>query len=182
MKNAVIITGPGFEDSEVIYPFYRLQEAGFTVDVVTTNDKTVNGKHGNPAIPTMTITELDPDRFDMLVVPGGYEAPDRARQISGVLQFTRAMFERGKVVTSICHGPWVLVSAGILKGRKATSYKGCKDDVINAGATYLDQAVVVDGHLVTAQRYQDNAAWMAETLRVFAQVQQASATPASATA
>lgn len=167
---AVIITGPGFEDSEVIYPFYRLQEAGFRVSLATTTDNAVNGKHGNPATPTITLKELDPDRFDMLVVPGGYEAPDRMRQIPGILEFTRAMFQRGKVVTSICHGPWVLVSAGILEGRKATSYKGCKDDVINAGATYLDQPVVVDGHLVTAQRYQDNAAWMKETLSVFARL------------
>jgi protease I len=117
----------------------------------------------------MTIKELDPDRVDLLVVPGGYEAPDRARQIPEVLAFTRAMFERGRVIASICHGPWVLVSAGILKGRRATSYKGCKDDLINAGAIYVDEPVVVDGSLVTAQRYQDNAAWMKETLRVFAE-------------
>ena len=169
MKTAVIITGPGFEDTEFIYPFYRLEEAGFSVQVATTTDQPVAGKHGIPAIPTITLNDLEPDRFDLLVIPGGHEAPDRVRQVKEILDFTRGMAEVGKAIASICHGPWVLVSAGILKGRRATSYKGCKDDLVNAGAVYVDDGVVVDGRLVTAQHFRDNAAWMRETLKLFPQ-------------
>jgi len=167
MKKAVIITGPGFEDSEFVYPFYRLQEAGFSVDVVTSNNKVVFGKHGIQAVPTKKIKELDPKKYNLLIIPGGHEAPDRVRQVKEILDFTKSMYKMKKTISSICHGPWVLVSAGIMKGKKATSYKGCKDDLINAGATYLDKAVVVDGKLVTAQHFRDNPAWMKETLSLF---------------
>jgi len=167
MKKAIIIVGPGFEDSEFIYPFYRLEEAGFSVDVCTSSDKPITGKHGIAATPTVAIKDLSAEKWDLLVVPGGHEGPDRVRQVAEILKFTKAMHEKKKIIASVCHGPWVLVSAGILKGRKATSYKGCKDDLINAGATYLDQPVVVDGNIVTAQHFRDNAAWMRETLKLF---------------
>ncbi|MFC1496421.1 DJ-1/PfpI/YhbO family deglycase/protease [Candidatus Margulisiibacteriota bacterium] len=166
MKKAVIITGPGFEDSEFIYPYYRLQEAGYAVDVVTSNDRQVTGKYGIAVVPTKKIKDLDCKDYNLLVVPGGHEAPDRVRQVGEILRFTAAMFNAKKIISSVCHGPWVLVSAGILKGKKATSYKGCKDDLINAGAEYLDQPVVVDGNLVTAQHFRDNPEWMRETLKV----------------
>jgi protease I len=167
MKTSVIITGPGFEDTEFYYPYYRLQEAGFSVEVVTSNDKDVFGKHGLMASPTHRINELDSNRMDLLIIPGGHEAPDRVRQVVPVLEFTREMYQKGKVISSVCHGPWVLVSAGILQGKRATSYKGCKDDLINAGAIYVDEPVVVDGNIVTAQHFRDNAEWMKQTLALF---------------
>ncbi|MEI7527735.1 MAG: type 1 glutamine amidotransferase domain-containing protein [Elusimicrobiota bacterium] len=167
MRSAVIIIGPGFEDSEHVYPFYRLQEAGFTVDVATSNDKAVTGKHGLPVSPTISLKDLDPASCDLAVIPGGYEGPDRVRQVKEVLSFVKAMNESKKALASICHGPWVFVSAGILKGRRATSYKGCKDDLVNAGAQYVDAPVVVDGNIVTAQHYRDNPVWMKETLKLF---------------
>lgn len=166
MKTALIITGPGFEDSEFIYPYYRLQEAGFSVEVATTGDAPVHGKHGVPAAPTRALGDLDPRNLDLLVIPGGYEAPDRMRQVPRILDITRAMYQLDKVIASICHGPWVLVSAGILRGKMATCYKGCKDDLINAGAVYRDEPVVTDGRIVTAQHFRDNAAWMRETLKL----------------
>jgi protease I len=167
MKRAIIITGPGFEDSEFIYPYYRLQEAGFSVDVATSNNKEVTGKHGVPTNPTVNLKDLNPQQYDLLVIPGGNEAPDRMRQVQEILDFTKAMYDQEKIIASICHGPWVLISARIIKGKKATCYKGCKDDLINAGAIYLDEPVVVDGKLVTAQHFRDNAAWMKETLSLF---------------
>lgn len=167
MKQAIIITGPGFEDAEFIYPYYRLQEAGFSVHVVTSNENTVTGKHGLSATPTLNIKDLDPHQCDLLVIPGGHEAPDRVRQVKEILNFTKAMYELKKPVASICHGPWVLISAGIMKGKRATSYIGCKDDLINAGAIYIDEPVVVDGNIVTAQHFRDNAVWMRETLKLF---------------
>lgn len=167
VKRAIIITGPGFDDAEFIYPYYRLQEAGFSVDIATSNDKEVTGKHGVPATPTVHLTSLDPLQYDLLVIPGGHEAPDRMRQIQEILNFVKAMHELGKPIASICHGPWVLISAGIMKGKKATCYKGCRDDLINAGAIYLDEPVVVDGNVVTSPHFRDNAAWMKETLKIF---------------
>ena len=167
VKTAIIITGPGFEDSEFIYPFYRLQEAGFNVDVATSTDKAVSGKHGVTAAPTVFLKDLKPPRWNLLVIPGGHEAPDRVRQAEEVLELTRAMDQQKKPIASICHGPWVLISAGIMKGRRATCYKGCKDDLRNAGAVYVDEPVVSDGHLVTAQHFRDNPAWMRETLKLF---------------
>jgi len=167
MKRAIIITGPGFEDAEFIYPYYRLIEASFSVEVATSNDKTVVGKHGIATTPTINLATLDAQKFDLLVIPGGHEAPDRMRQVPEILSFTKEMYNLQKSISSICHGPWVLVSAGIIKGKKATCYKGCKDDLINAGAVYLDEPVVVDGKLVTAQHFRDNPAWMRETLRLF---------------
>lgn len=167
MKKVVIITGPGFEDSEFIYPYYRLEEAGFSVDVATSTNAAVEGKHGVSAAPTLRLDQLHADHFDLLVIPGGHEAPDRMRQVPEILDFVRSMHSKGKVIASICHGPWVLISAGVIKGKKATCYKGCKDDLMNAGATYLDQAVVADGNIVTAQHFRDNASWMKETLKLF---------------
>ena len=169
MKQAIIITGPGFEDSEFIYPFYRLQEAGFEVQVATSNDKVVSGKHGILAAPSIALKDFKAESFDLLVVPGGHEAPDRVRQIPEVLDFVKSMFKLKKPIASICHGPWVLISAGIMRGKKATCYKGCKDDLVNAGAIYIDEPVVVDGTIVTAQHFKDNAAWMKETLKLFKQ-------------
>jgi protease I len=163
-KKIIILVGPGFEDSEFIYPFYRLQEAGYLVDVAVWSDKPARGKHGIEAVPTVRWDELKPDDFAGVVVPGGHEGPDRVRQIPQALALVRAAFDAGRVVSSVCHGPWVLVSAGILRGRRATSYKACRDDLVNAGAIYVDEPVVVDGNLVTAQHFRDNAAWMRETL------------------
>ncbi len=167
MLKATIIIGPGVEDSEFIYPFYRLQEAGFQVDVVTSTDQTVNGKHGVPFVPTKKIKELDPKACDLLVIPGGHEGPDRVRQVKEVLDFTARINALKKPIASVCHGPWVLISAGIMRGRKATCYKGMKDDLVNAGALYLDEPVVVDANIVTAQHFRDNAPWMKATLNLF---------------
>lgn len=166
MKRAVIVAGPGFEDAEFVYPFYRLQEAGLSVDVATTTDAVVKGKIGIAATPTIKLEDLHADRYDILVVPGGLEGPDRLRQVPKILEFTRDMNAQKKVIASICHGPWVLISAGIVSGRKATCYVGCKDDLINAGAKYVNEPAVIDGNLVTSPHFRDNAAWMKATLQV----------------
>jgi protease I len=102
--------------------------------------------------------------YDLLIIPGGYESPDRVRQIKNVLNLVKEFNVKGKLIASICHGPWVLISAGIVKGRKMTCYAGCKDDLINAGAEYVETPVVVDGNIVTSPHFRDNAAWMKQTL------------------
>lgn len=167
-KRAVIITGPGFQDEEYIYPYYRLLEAGFKVDTATKGGEVVYGKYGNPAKATMPTTDLKADDFDMVLVPGGFEAPDRVRLLPEVLEFLRQMDQQKKLIASICHGPWVLISAGITKGRKITAYWSIEADVRNSGADYQHKApVVVDGNMITSPHYNDNAPFMKAVVEYF---------------
>ena len=160
MKRTVIITGPGVQDEEFTYAYYRLKEEGFHVDVATKDKTVVHGKYGTPVKPTIDVKDLEESNYDLVLLPGGHEAPDRVRQIEEVRVFVKAMFERGKTVAAICHGPWITISAGIMKGRKATCYQGMADDLKNAGAEYIDAPVVVDGNLITAPHYRNNGDFM----------------------
>lgn len=159
MPSAVIITGPGFQDHDVVYTYYRLIEEGWNVDVATKNGADVTGKYGVPlpmdktAKPLVAFDELDPANYDAVILTGGHEAPDRVRQDTHVLDFVRAMDAAEKVIAGLCHGPWIMVSAGVLKGRTACAYTGLRDDVINAGANVVDADVIVDGHIITCSYY-----------------------------
>lgn len=167
MRRSVIITGPNFQDEEFVYPFYRLQESGFHVDVAVKGKESVKGKYGVPAKPNVDVTELKESDYDLVVLPGGHEAPDRVRQIKEVLDFVRAMHHKNKIVSAICHGPWIMISAKIVKGKNVSGYIGIKDDIENAGAVYVDAPVVVDGNIITSPHYKYNGDWMRETLRKF---------------
>lgn len=161
-RRAVVITAEGFEDEEVIYPVIRLKEAGFEVDIATKGAKPVLGRLNFPLelivryygklVDALTLKSED---YNMVLIPGGFEAPDRVRQLPEVLEFVRKMNSEGKVVASFCHGPWVLISAGILKGRNATCYVGIIDDLKNSGANYIDEPAVVDGNIITARHPRD---------------------------
>ncbi len=166
-RKAVIITGPGFQDEEFIYPYYRLLEAGFVVDVATKGKVVVHGKYGVPTNPTKDAKDLKEEEYDLVVLPGGYEAPDRVRQDKSVLKFVRQMYENQKIVAAICHGPWILISANVVRGKKATSYVGMADDLKNAGAIYVDAPVVEDGNLITAPHYRNNGDFMKAVLKKF---------------
>lgn len=162
MNKAVIITAEGFEDEEVIYPVIRLKEAGFDVHIATKKKKLVNGRLNFPLELIVryygTLVDslsLDPKNYDLVLIPGGFEAPDRVRQIPQVLEFVKKMYKQKKIVSAFCHGPWVLISAGILKGKKATCYPGIIDDLKNAGAIYIDKPAVVDGNIITARHPRD---------------------------
>lgn len=167
MKRAIIFVAVGVEDTEFSYPYYRLQEEGFAVDVATKGKQAVTGKWGLPIPATVDAETVAPDDYVLAVVPGGHESPDRVRQITNVLNFLRAFDSRKKVISSICHGPWVLVSAKIVKGRRVTCYPGCKDDLINAGADYVDAPVVTDDNLVTSPHFRHNHAWMRATIEAY---------------
>lgn len=164
---AVIITGPGFQDEEVVYPYYRLQEAEFHVDIATKDGATVHGKYGVPARATLATAALDTTATDLLILPGGFEAPDRVRLDENVLKFVRAMNDAGKVIGAICHGPWILISARILKGRRITAYQSIAEDVRNAGAEYVDAPIVEDGNLISSPHYRDNGIFMRTILARF---------------
>lgn len=161
-KRALIITAEGFEDEEVIYPVIRLKEAGFGVHIATKGKKLVSGRLNFPLElivryygTLVDALSLDPKDYDLVLIPGGFEAPDRVRQIPEVLEFVRKMNKQNKIVSAFCHGPWVLISAGILKGKKATCYPGIIDDLKNAGAVYVDKPAVVDGNIITARHPRD---------------------------
>ena len=160
MKKAVIITGPGVQDEEFVYPFYRLLEDGLVVDVATPDKVVVYGKYGLPIRPTVDTKDLREADYDVVILPGGHEAPDRIRQIKTVLTFVKEMHDKGKTVGAICHGPWIAISAGIVRGKKATCYAGMSDDLRNAGAEYIDAPVVTDGNLITSPHYRNNGDFM----------------------
>lgn len=159
MRTAVIITGPGFQDHDVVYSYYRLKEEGYHVDVATKGGAPVTGKYGVPlpmdktARPNITFDDLAVDKYDVVILTGGHEAPDRVRQDRRVLDFVRAMDEAGKVVAGLCHGPWIMISAKVLKGRTACAYVGMVDDMVNSGANIIEADVVVDGNIITCSYY-----------------------------
>ena len=153
-KRVLILCGPDYEDMELHYPRYRLIEEGADVVVAGTGEATYKGKKGYPITVDAQVSDLDARDFDAVVIPGGY-APDHMRRSEALLCLVREMYEEGKTVAAICHAPWVAISAGILKGKRMTCVPAIKDDVINAGADYVDEPVVVDGNLVTSRRPDD---------------------------
>lgn len=154
-KRLLIFVGDDYEDLELQYPKYRLIEAGAEVVVAGLEaDVVYKGKHGYPQVSQARLNGLDTSGFDGLVIPGGW-MPDKLRRYDEVKRITRQMHEAGKCVASICHGPWIDISAGIVKGATYTSTPGLTDDLINAGANWVDQPVVIDGHHVTSRRPDD---------------------------
>jgi protease I len=150
-KHIAILAENNYQELELWYPLLRLREAGAEVAVIGTGSaETYTSKHGYPVTVDAAADEVEAADFDAVIVPGGY-APDLLRRYESVLNLVREADEQGKVVAAICHAGWVLVSAGILKGRTVTCVSAIKDDVVNAGATYLDQAVVRDGNIVTSR-------------------------------
>ena len=144
-----------FEDLELWYPTLRLQEEGISVHLVgESRGKAYKGKHGVPAVADLGFADVRAADYDGLLVPGGW-APDKLRRFPECLALVRAVHEAGKPVGQICHAGWVLVSAGILKGRRVTSVGAIRDDMINAGAVWVDEPVVVDGNLVSSRRPPD---------------------------
>lgn len=161
----MIITGPNFQDEEFTYPYYRLLEEGYGVDVATPEKVIVYGKYGVPAKPTIDTKDLKASNYDLVILPGGFEAPDRLRIRKEVLSFVKEMHESNKVVAAICHGPWICISAGIMKGKRATGYMSIADDIKNAGATYLEEDVVIDGNLITSPHYRNNGDFMKAVIK-----------------
>jgi len=143
-----------FEDLELWCPVMRLREEGIQIDLVAEEKGEYTGKYGVHCEATLTFDEVDPKDYDGVLVPGGW-APDKLRRFPKVLEIVKSMNDDGKLIGEICHAGWVLISAGILDGRKVTSTPGIKDDMENAGATWLDKTVVVDGNIISARRPPD---------------------------
>lgn len=162
---ALVISADGFEDMELFYPIYRMREAGWAVTLAAPHKAEITGKHGYCVMADTAITSIIAKNYDILVLPGG-KAPEKLRKNQEVLAIVNHFFENCKPVAAICHGPQVLISAGVMKGRKSTSWPELKDELVAAGAVYSDAPVVVDGILVTSRMPDDLPEFMQETLRI----------------
>lgn len=150
----LILVAEDYEDLEVWYPKLRLEEAGYAVKLAGLGAARYSGKHGYPCTVDGDVGDFPAGTLVGLLAPGGW-APDKLRRDAAVLGLVREMHESGKMIATICHGPWILVSAGILHGRTLTSSVGIKDDVTNAGAVWVDRTVAVDGNIISSRKPAD---------------------------
>ena len=166
----VILTADAFEDLELFYPMFRLLESGATVDVAAPTMDPIGGEHGYRLKPAKTFDEVDPEAYDLLIIPGGFPdgAPATVRKHPKAIAITKAFFAKNKPVASICHGPWTLADAGVVKDRRVTSYwhDGVPEDLEHAGGVFEDAPVVVDGNLVTSRWPMDLPDFMREVMKL----------------
>lgn len=149
-----------YQELEVWYPYYRLKEAGCQVTLVGPEaDKVFPSKLGYPARSDRAARDLAASDFDVMVIPGGF-APDFIRRCPHMIRLTNDMANQGKIMAAICHGPWVLCSTSALRGKRATCFFAIKDDVVNAGATYVDAEVIRDGNVITSRKPDDLPAFL----------------------
>jgi protease I len=171
LKVAILVTD-GFEEVELVKPREALDEAGATTSIVSPKDRSVrawNFTDWSGDYPVdKRLGEARPDDYDTLLLPGGVINPDTLRIIPGAVQFVRSFFDEGKPVAAICHGPWTLIDAGAVPGRTVTSWPSLRSDLRNAGATWVDREVVVDGNLVTSRKPDDLPAFNREVIGIFA--------------
>jgi len=161
----LIISADNFEDTELLVPYYRFREEGFDADIASIREGTIKGKHGYEVEANRALGEIVPDQYDMLLLPGG-KAPETIRKDKNALDIAKHFFLKNKPVSAICHGPQILITAGLMKGRHATCYKSVAEEMKDAGAVYEDKEVVVDGNLVTSRQPSDLPAFMRETLKI----------------
>jgi protease I len=167
-KRAAVAVGPLYEEIEALYPLYRLREAGATVQIIGAEaDSTLPGKRGDEITTEAAAGDLSADDLDVLVIAGGY-GPDKLRMDEGLRSLVRGLDEQRKPIASICHGGWVLISAGVVEGRRVTGNPAIEDDMRNAGAEWEDAEVIVDGHLICSRNPDDLPAFMRATIDVAA--------------
>ncbi len=170
MKKAIVLTADKFEDMEVFFPVFRLLEEGWKVDIAAPKIQEIHGENGYSLMPDRTIDEVNADDYDLLFIPGGSPdgAPAVVRNIKKAQEITQDFFKENKPVGSICHGPWTLASAGVVKGKHLTSFwhDGVPEDVKKAGGIWEDKEVVVDGNLVTSRYPMDLPFFMRELMKL----------------
>jgi protease I len=150
-KRIAMLAEDHYEDLELWYPLIRMREAGARVDVVgMPGVEAYHSKHDYPVDVDVIVEDVSPQDYDAVIIPGGY-APDRIRRHGALLDLVRGIFEHGGVVAFICHAGWVPISAGIVEGRRVTSFYAIKDDLVNAGADWVDEEVVQDGNLISSR-------------------------------
>lgn len=161
MKKVAVLIENLFEESELLYPYYRLQEEGYEVHLIGSEKDTVyKGSSGSYTMKsTHASKDVNASDYEGVIIPGGY-SPDYMRRNEDTKNFVKDLNKDGKVVAAICHGPWMLASCFDLKGRNVTSYFSIKDDLTNAGANYKDEEVVIDKNFITSRSPKDLPAWL----------------------
>jgi protease I len=168
----LMIATNGFEQSELEVPRDKLREAGAKLDIASPDGKDIKGwdktDWGRPAKVDLKLSDVKPDDYHALVIPGGVMNPDKLRMNPKAVAFVKAFFDAQKPVGAICHGPWMVIESGAVKGRTVTSWPSLKTDVENAGGRWVDQEAVVDGNLVTSRNPKDIPAFNREVAKLFA--------------
>jgi protease I len=174
MSRALILTWEKFQDHEVIYPYYRVQESGFEVDIMSNVVGKIHGILGTYMESTKSVFDLNNselfenylNEYDLLIIPGGVKALEKLRQEQSALRFVNEWDSRNKTIASICHGGQMLISAKVVEGRDVSGYYSIKDDLINAGGNFVDLEAVVSDNLVSCPHYKWMGQWMAKVLEV----------------
>jgi len=175
-KKALILTYTGFQDQEVVYPYYRLLGAGFGVSIVSDKKDENERFYGIMGVnmPSHILysqfsAEINQfqENYDLLILPGGVKALEKLRQKSDVIKFISDWDKKKKIISSTCHGAQLLISAKVTSGRKITGYPSLRDDLTNSGAIYLDQDVVIDQNIISSPHYDHMGQWMEKTLEVY---------------
>ena len=161
----LILVGPEYEDLEVWYPKLRVEEAGYKTVLAGIGDPSYQGKHGYPCKVDGHVRDVRESDLVGVLAPGGW-APDKIRRDQHALERVRELHSAGKVIATICHGPWILISAGIVRGKRMTSTVGIRDDLVNAGANWVDEPVVVDGNIISSRVPKDLPAFGAELVKL----------------
>lgn len=165
--NVVLLAAPEVQDEEFIYPYYRIQEEfDIGLFVCSVTEETVYGKYGIPMKPNISLDKILGiiEKIDAVIIPGGW-GPEKMRMDLRVLTLVKSLHKDNKILSAVCHGPQVLISAEVLKGKNVTGYKGIRDDLENCGASYQDKNLVVDGNIITAPHYRNNPEWMRATIK-----------------
>lgn len=169
-KNALILTWDGYQDQEVIYPYYRLLEDEFKVDIASEKIGWFYGILGTKMEANKTVESIDDStvrNYEYLCIPGGVKALEKLRQQKNVLRFIKTFVESGKIVSSTCHGAQLLISAKVTSGRRISGYYSIADDITNSGAEYVDSPYVIDNNLVTSPHYKHMGPWMKASIDMF---------------
>ncbi len=170
MKRAIVLTWEGYQDQEVIYPYYRLLEDEFEVDILAEKTGWIYGILGTKMeanVECHTIGENSVNDYDLLVIPGGVKALEKLRQQKNILNFINSFVASGKVVTSTCHGAQLMISAKVTAGRKISGYYSIADDINNSGATYVDAPYVISDNIVSSPHYKHMGPWMKASLDLY---------------
>jgi len=174
-KRIAVLAADGFEQAELEEPMKAFMEAGATVSIVSPNEKTIFGMHhadkGDEFDVDVPLKLANPDDFDALLLPGGLMNPDTLRSTPEAVDFVRAFAAEGKPIAAICHGPWILIEAGLVEGRRLTSWPAIKSDIRNAGGNWVDEEVVVDHGLVTSRKPDDIPAFNRRAIEEIAEGQ-----------
>jgi len=168
-KKVALLTDSGFEDSELLKPLEAVREAGAEVDIISEKTGTITGKNGLTQAVDKTVDIVSAEDYDALLLPGGVANPDKMRMNETAVEFVGEFFTADKPVAAICHAPWLLVEADVVHGRTLTSWPSLKTDLVNAGANWVDEEVVVDENLVTSRKPDDLDIFCAETVKKFAE-------------